>query len=371
VLKKGPVTAAIVSACLIVLILFMIRQQSEDQFPLPPKLYTEAERFIWEEMTFHNGTLKTMLKPLEKEGEYTLSESLGLSMTYAIESHNHSLFENGYYLLNKYFVNQNKLIYWKLDTKGKPLGNTNALIDDLRIISSLLDGYRIWKKQEYMDTAKELTSGLLTYCTYQNTFIDFYDKKNKTKSTSLTIPYLDITTMRELERLGWINKAVLTNMEHVATQVEAETKIFFPKNYQVDVKTFSYEDEVNMFEQVYTAYHLSRAGYQTDRFYHFIKSEFEKNKKLYGRYSIHSKSPTVQHESPALYAVTILYSLSMQDNEFANSLYHRMQQFQAQKPPYIGVYMDLNTTNTHIFDNLFPLIVDRRFSRNGVVDGEK
>jgi hypothetical protein len=342
---------------LLLFITLMVQVFSKDKnLRMPVELQTPLEQFIWSEMLLENGLLKTTYQ----KNDYSLSESLGLSMLYALKVDNQELFEQSYATLTDYFLSEKGLVYWRLKPNGKHEEKVNAFLDDVRIINGLLDASNKWDEPEYQRTAKKISDALEEFSTFKKYYVDFYDWELEIASPNYTVTYLDLVTIRRLYQLGWINKKLVRNMEELAEKVIEQNQPFFPKTYVVKNSSFKYEKNVNMTEQVYTAYHLARAGLDTMDFYKFVKEDFNRyDGKLFGQYDTDSQQPAVEYESPALYGITILYALSVNDQDFAHQLYKRMKEFQVKEGKLQGVYMDVGKMDTHIFDNLFPLIAER------------
>lgn len=357
-MKKRKTWIVISILLLLAPFIYFLASMKEEQV----KLDTPLENFIWHEMVFENQTLKTHFKP-EKEA-YSLSESLGLWMEYAVLTEHEVLFEKAYQQLNKLFLSQVDLVHWRVLQNGEPTEYVNALLDDLRIVNAMLDANELWGVRKYKRVAKEITSALVSYGTHQSIFIDFYDWEYRTKIHSLSLVYLDVKTIRKLHQLGWVDTSLLTNMEAIALTISKKEGPLYPTVYDVDLDLYIYSENVNMIEQVYTAYHLASAGYSTDHFYRFIKNEFIEQEKLFGQYEVISMKPSVNFESPALYGISIIYALSLNDHDFALMLYNRMKHFQLKAGSYQGAYMDTEADDTHIFDNLLPLIAERRLKQS-------
>jgi hypothetical protein len=136
---------------------------------------------------------------------------------------------------------------------------------------------------------------------------------------------------------------------------------FYPKSYNVRTHTFSFENPVNLIDQLYTAFHLEKAGVKTDEFYEWLKAEFYQNGRLNGRYDRNTKKQAVDYESASVYALTILYSLERNDRSFAKDVYERMVAMRVddkQSNHYGGYVVN---GETHSFDNLLPLLAERIF----------
>ncbi len=86
-----------------------------------------TENFIVNNMVNHNGTFATYLKENDEldsdlvKGKESISESLGLWLQYTVKKKDEELFRQGYLQLEGNFMNDEGLIYWKLDPSGRNL----------------------------------------------------------------------------------------------------------------------------------------------------------------------------------------------------------------------------------------------------------
>ncbi|WP_407269639.1 glycosyl hydrolase family 8 [Radiobacillus sp. PE A8.2] len=332
------------------------------------KLTTSLEQFIWSEMVNDNHTLKTTFQATSPA--YSLSESLGLAMEYAVLSNNQALFDHSYAQLEDYFLTNDNNVHWRVLANGKATEHVNAFLDDIRIVGALLDAGELWDSKKYLVTAEKITNTLTEQGTYEATFVDFYDWHHNEKSHDFSITYLDLETIRRVEELGWVSEQIRDNMEQIAVKAAGEPGPLFPKNYNIENEKFLYGDTVNMVEQVYAAYHLTRAGIATENFHTFLKDVFIAENKLFGQYETATVTPAVTYESPALYGIAILYTLELDDEAFALDLYDRLKVFQRTEGPYQGAYFDESSQDTHVFDNLFPLLAERSLQNSEIIQPE-
>ena len=73
----------------------------------------------------------------------------------------------------------------------------------------------------------------------------------------------------------------------------------------------------------------------------------------------------MNYESPAAYGLTILYVLQTGDTKFAKELYDHMATFRNDNvfSRYYGGYVTGENKNTHIFDNVLPLLAEIELER--------
>ncbi len=329
-----------------------------------------TEQFIVKWLKNENGTLATYIKPDKRldedlvSGREALSESLGLWMRYAIEKEDKKMFDHAYIQLINRFLKQDGMVYWKLTEKGKSDVSTNALVDDLRIVSALLDADEMWPKNSYPynKTAKQIAGFLSTYNKSGDVLTDFYDKGMRYNSDYLTLSYVDTLALRKLKESGLIPIKIYETTMEVLLQAPV-IHGFFPKSYHVSSEQYIYEKEVHMIDQALTAYQLSLEEVNSSVFLEFIENELSENGKIFGKYNRETKVPTVNYESPAVYSLLILYCLEVGEKKVADELYNRMVEFRNMevRDPYYGGY-SVYKQNTHIFDNLLPLLAELNVS---------
>ncbi|CDO04595.1 glycosyl hydrolases family 8 [Oceanobacillus picturae] len=329
-----------------------------------------TEQFIVKWLKNDNGTLATYIKPdkqLDEDlvsGREALSESLGLWMRYAIEKEDKKLFDNAYMQLVNHFLKQDGMVYWKLTEKGKSDVYTNALVDDLRIIAALMDANKNWPNSSYpySKTAEKIAEFLSTYSKSGDVLTDFYDKGMRYNSDYLTLSYIDTAALKQMKGNGLIAGSLYEATVDVLLQAPVING-FFPKSYHATSEQYIYENEVHMIDQALTAYQLSLEGKSSEVFLDFIENELSENGKIYGKYNRQTKVPTVEYESPAVYSLLILYCLEIREKEVADRLYKRMLDFRnvEENDPYYGGY-SVYKQNTHIFDNLLPLLAELNVS---------
>lgn len=324
-----------------------------------------TEQFIERYMMNANGTLASFLQngtsaiPEVVVGREALSESLGLWMQYAIGKRDQSLFDSSYERLKSKFRMPEGYIAWKLEENGQPTVHTNALGDDFRIIDALWKAADEWGDEKYRLTADELTGTLVSSVMQDGMFVDFYDFAVHYPSHTLSMAYLDMSALANMTRDGVLKPSVYLRHKKLLMDMP-EDGVFYPKMYDLDKKTYTYDDSINLIDQLLVALNCAEIGRASDKLMAFLKTEFAQRHQILGRYNRLARQPTVSYESPAVYGLTILVALKSGDAEFAGRLYERMLQFRGQDPDYPGGYVF--DKNTNLFDNLFPLLAEQQFA---------
>ncbi len=312
-----------------------------------------------------NGLLATYIQHSDVKdedlvaGRESLSETLGLWMIYALEKGDCELFAESYKQLNTFFLENDGFVHWKLTEDGISEVSTNAFIDDIRISSALLDAYELWGEEAYVDTANTMNAYVSANNVNIGIFTDFYDREEGYASSNITLSYIDIQAMNKMAEQGSLNRQVVENTTSVLTEAPLHNG-FYPKSYNVENETYAYDSDINMVDQVITAYHDAQVGNSSEELLSFIQAEMSENGIVYGMYDLETKEPVVDYESPAIYGFLVLYLLEVDEVQTANDVFDRMKAFQVTNAnsEYEGGY-SITDGDTHIFDNIVPFIAEQ------------
>ncbi|MFY1590438.1 lipoprotein YdaJ [Bacillus sp. J14] len=327
----------------------------EPSEPLQP-----AEHFIYHKLMNGRGMIKTNISG---EPEY-LSESLGLWMEFLLSRKDERQFQAQYQLLTDSFLMKNGLVSWKID-RNKASG-TNALIDDFRIMGCLNEAASLWGNSEYGKTAVQIGKALEKYNTNDGYFTDYYDAASHASKT-VTLSYVSPGALQMLREQGIIDEKTENRNLDVLNLAPLKNG-FLPKSFNTETKEYKYDSEVNVIDQLYAAVNLKRGDDKAAALSKWIINEFKSRGQLYGRYSADTKEPAVQYESPSVYALAVLFLTEQKaDPAVIKPLYERMTSFETLetlKPDY-GGYM--SGGDTHSFDNLLPLLAERKLFNENII----
>ena len=350
--KKGLIILALIGG-----VLMFFFTYKED--PLQP---LATEQFIEKWLKNENGTLATYMKDSDSEdedlvkGREALSESLGLWMEYTLQKEDKVLFEEAYQQLNRYFLDANGFVHWKLTETGESEVSTNALVDDFRIIEALFQASEKWNEEKYETVAIRISEYITTYNDYQNVLTDFYDQNYQYARNIITLSYIEPEALKSMEQRQLLDRKVYENMLDILKDAPTEGP-FFPKSFNVQKKEYLYDQNINMIDQSLVAYYRAKSGFSTKSFAEFIRKELQRHGVIFGQYDRVTKKPVVEYESPAIYGWLILYCKEAGEEELARKLFKEMTKFRTQTGPYKGGY-SVYQEDTHIFDNLVPLLAE-------------
>ncbi|WP_429843695.1 hypothetical protein [Brevibacillus sp. FIR094] len=225
-----------------------------------------------------------------------------------------------------------------------------------------------WGDETYIQLANEVGQSIVENQSREGLLVDFYDRHNKVASDYLTLSYLNASAIQLMEKHQQVSKE-LNNQVHFFLNSLPTKNGFFPFSYQLGSKEYVYQQEVNLIDQLYIGYHRAQVGISSPELWAFLKDEFTRNGLLYGRYDASTRKPLVTYESPAVYSLAILTASELKDYTFARDLYERMVRQQIRRPEseFYGGYVDMSQMDTHSFDNLLPLLAERRLFNEGTL----
>lgn len=309
-----------------------------------------TEQFVINELMQEDGLIRTDLKDQQ---DVFLEESVGLWMTYLLEKNDKNRFDEQVEVIKTYFL-KNDFIVWRID--GKKQASVNALIDDLRIIRALLKAGENWGDKSYIELGKVIGENIVKYGMLEDTFVDFVDIHSKEKAKTIMLSYIMPSALQQMEQHKILSKVQLEKQLTILKNAPLDDAGFFPKYYDVPSESYVFDTELHMIDQLYTANHKASLGEEMQAFTEWLLALFERDGKLYGRYDARTSEPTVNFESPSVYALATSYMLLLGDEEIAGRFFQLMESLKADQSTG---YVDPLTKSTHIFDNLLPLLAER------------
>ncbi|WP_181347540.1 glycosyl hydrolase family 8 [Thalassobacillus sp. CUG 92003] len=326
-----------------------------------------TEGFIEKWLRNENGTLVTYIRTDQQvdedlvQGREALAETLGLWMEYALLKDDTDMFADAYTLLNRHFLEYDGFVYWKLTAKGHSDVTSNALIDDLRIIHALFQASDRWHNETFAETARKISDYLAEYNQTNHALTDFYEREDGYNSDVLTLSYIDPQALHAMVEHDVLGESTQTTMLSILRHAPLEND-FYPKSYNVKTKRYHYNDDVNMIDQALTGLQTARAGHKAEPLLAFVKQEMDRRGLVYGKYNRSTRMPAVEYESPATYAFLVMFCLEINEHELAERIYERMMAFRQNDPQhdYYGGFSVDERGDTHIFDNLMPLLAERK-----------
>lgn len=291
---------------------------------------SSTEQFVIEDLLNDKGLLRT---DLTNQKDIFLSESVGLWLAYLLEKDDQVRFNEQINVMKSYFL-ANDFIVWRIE--GTRKASVNALIDDLRIIRVLLSAGEKWQDSTYLQLGKKIGENLVRYGMNEELFVDFVDVDSHNKANTLTISYIMPSAFHEMEENGLLSQQQVQHQLAIIQNVPRANAGFFPKYYDITTEKYVFDKELHMIDQLYTAYHLASIDGDTAVFKDWLLNLLKRDNKLYGRYNPQTNQPTVDYESPAVYAMAARYMLAIDEQQIAQEFIEKMENL---KDPTTG-YVD-------------------------------
>lgn len=186
---------------------------------------------------------------------------------------------------------------------------------------------------------------------------DFYDYDHDWTSESLTLSYLNLVALALMVERGTLEPEAYERSYALLEDLPQRSG-FFPFSYDLRRREYQFHRAVNLIDQLYIVYHRQQAGITSPEFWSVLKEAYHRDGVIYGKLESNSGEPAVAYESPAVYGLAILAAVEAGDTAFADELHRRMTRLQVRNPrsPYYGGYVFAH--DTHIFDNLIPLLAE-------------
>ncbi|GIO25581.1 putative lipoprotein YdaJ [Ornithinibacillus bavariensis] len=365
-MKKSLILTVFLLIILLLILWTILSIRSGSNSGLKMKDELSGEAFVKNQLYEKNGLIKT---DLTNQSDIYLSESIGLWMEYLVEKSDQAEFDKQVKVLKKYFMNKSTLIPWLIE-KNDP-APANALIDDLRIIHALQIAGENWNNKTYLNMAKKMSEELVKVNMLDGVFINHVDIKSQYKGDFLTLSYLVPDTLDYMYKENILQKDQYERNRNILLSAPLSENGFFPQNYYPNEKRYEYDKDINLIDQYYIGYHRALWGGDVSALVEFTKESLDEyDGVLYGRFSNETKQPIVQYEGASVYALAILMCLEIEEHELAKQLYESMKKHQIndESSKYYGGYIDLPSLVTHAFDNLLPLLAERKGIDEGVFE---
>lgn len=287
------------------------------------------------------------------KGHDVLSESMGLLMRCAVQLENQALFDQCWnYLVEN--MQRGSLFAWYVTANGTQ-GNSNALLDDLRIARALAEANETWGG--YDGTLVRLTEGILEKNTYKNRLCSFYDFRQRKPGRTISLTYGDFET---LDILAEIQPAFAALREDLLQTVQGgfigEDFPLYYAAYNYKTKAYS-TDSLNTLEALLTVYHLSEIGLAREETLQWLKDALQ-NGTLAARYQVDGTvEPEDQYDSTAVFAVAALIGQRTGDGELYRLARSAMERTYVSDEESFFCGAFVQGGDLQAFDQLLPLTV--------------
>ncbi|WIF93966.1 glycosyl hydrolase family 8 [Caminicella sporogenes] len=344
------------------------------------KDYLEEEKnclkFIKEKMSSKSGGIYTNYlenKRIEKvaSGHEILSESEGLIMLYYVRTRDKDEFDKHFDIVKNKMLNKTGLVKWRIKEDNYNLAYSNATIDDLRIIRSLIYAYDIWKDKRYYKTLKKISEALLKFNVYKNCLNNYFDIKHKYKAKEIDISYIDLYTMKLLSNIDrqW-DKIYKKGIQVINKGYLSDKLPLYKKTYDIEKNKYLDKDVINSIDVLLVVLHLSEVGLVKKETLEWIKDQMIYGGGIYAEYDIKTGKAINDVECTAIYAIAARIAKIAGDESLYKLLVKKMLSLQVldKSSPLYGGFGETSTLKVYSFDNLQALLA---FKALGGLNDEK
>lgn len=287
------------------------------------------------------------------KGKDILSESQGLILLYFFNRDNKEKFDEALKFSIDNMMLENNTFSWKI-REDEYVSNTNALIDDFRILRALILAHDKWNDKIYLEHIQKISNALLKYNTEKGIPLDFYDIEYSYKSDIITICYLDIYTMNKLAQIDKRWNDIYQTSINIILNSKINNTQFYNYEYNLSNKKYSNKEQIDFIQNTYTLIHLAEANIIEYKDIEWMYDEFKKYNKLYTLYSSKDFKPSTNTESTALYALTARLFYICKDFEKAQMFLRQCEEFQITDvdSQLYGCFGNEKNKEVYSFDNL-------------------
>lgn len=282
-------------------------------------------RFLREKFVDNRGFIISEIRE-NKASDYSLLESYGELMEYALLYDKKELFDILLRKVKKHFLSNEGYLYWRINRKTLKAENATALIDSLRILHNLIEAYEKFKEQNYLKEAKIIAKGILNFNTFKDYLVDSYDGDLNKQILRISLFYIDLNKLYkikvyypEFEKFYFSSKNILENYSK-------NHEPFFPDAYDYLSKVYVFKEYVNMLEQMMIAINIEPKR-NIEKFLNFIKQELHKNGKIYISYDLKGRKIN-NEEDPSIYAFLCRLYLMLNNKKDAIKMFDMIRRFQ-------------------------------------------
>ncbi|WP_283580557.1 hypothetical protein [Ligilactobacillus aviarius] len=338
-------------------------------FKLSPESLSDSEKnsrnklesFLKENMLVNGGFVtnykahKDQNKTELATGHDQLSESAGLWLRNLALTGTQKQFDAFYKETKKKFFADGQFTY-RINADGKR-SDVNASIDDMRIISALIEAEQRFKDPKYQKEIKSLVSTFKKQSIQNGMLVDFYDVKTKKPAHQISLYYLDIKDMGYIYKVAGLSPKDLEFEYHILKNGYISNS--FPLYHtQYNYDTGKYEDskQINIIESLLSILYLSEIGQEKSQSIQFVKNAVTTGT-LYNSYNLDG-TPADKSQSAASYAIAAMIGKEIGDQKLYQQAIQIVQNFQITDPssPIYGGIGDPNTLQVYSYNNLMALL---------------
>ncbi|KAB2952360.1 hypothetical protein F9B85_09395 [Heliorestis acidaminivorans] len=300
-----------------------------------------------------------------------LSESTGLWLEYAIWTEDEELYRQHVRYVRNYLMGPYGVLAWKVKRDNIEQQKASALIDDIRIAATLLQGYELWGDKRDLMLAQAILEGVYRYeqeagqwapwfdwSGAPDTWLGWFDSLGPNGGTVVPVRYLQPAYLAQLATIDERYAPLVEPTLDIIRQADLGNGLF-TTDYSPDRGVFQDREAVNMIDSVLAALHGAQAGYVSTAKVKFLQTELTKGRIWAAYHRDQGEEPVAVSEfrSPAVYALAAQFFWTIGEYDWAqiavdHLLLHRINDADS---IFYGGFGDPRTGDCYSFDNLLAL----------------
>ena len=274
-------------------------------------------------------------------------------LEYAVLRNDRELFEKVFHYINS-VMRSDGLTAWKVT--GADPSHVNSIIDDFRIVSSLMQADSLWGG--YDEAIHSYTDSLCKYGVRNEQYVDFYDGEFKQFAKRFTLCYGDLRTMSDLAIMDVRLAKPYENAKKLVIEGKISNK--FPLYYSwYNYKTNAYEpDDLNTAEAMITILHLAEAGLLPTDTLDWLKEQMNREG-IKARYTVEGDVVDgYNYDSTAVYALVAMIAHTTGDRELQGLALRKMEKMRIvnKSYPYYGAFGMEDGSGIASFDQVMAML---------------
>jgi hypothetical protein len=246
------------------------------------------------------------------------------------------------------------LTAWIVD-KGE-VSEVNALIDDFRIYTSLVEANKNWGG--YDEKIEIYEEALKNYAIQDDHYVDFYDGDQKEYAERLTLCFADLYAMSMLaEKDAEFQKAYEEAIRVVTEGMISEKFPLYYSWYNYNSETYE-KDEMNSAEAMITLYHLAEMDMLPQESIAWLKYTVA-NGGIKARYTVDGDVVEgYNYESTAIYALVAMIAIEVEDYDLCSESLKKMERMHIINSDYLynGSFGLADGSGINSFDQVMAML---------------
>lgn len=319
----------------------------------------ELTTFVRKQLLTPKGLYTNYLTSANQRSQATghemLVESSGLWLTYLAQTKQSSAFRRSYKQTLATFDQGDQLSY-RYDPATKKRATVNATLDDLRVIRALEIYAAQTHSQAYAKKAATRFALLKKHNLAKGRLVDFYDVHAHQASTTSSLAYYDLLTLRYFESVS------KTQRHYYQKQLELVQAGYLGNAFPLYAASYDWQSgeyssqHLNTSEALEVLLHLAEVGKLRQQSLDWLIQQVRAHK-LYNSYTIDGIVVN-KNQAAANYALAALIFATVHDREMYQTAMRAVwtSQVVTRRSPIYGALGDATTNQTYSFNDLTALV---------------